>query len=393
MKTLLPFFVFSGLKSNDVWMNTGREMMNIRIHKKLKKRFKHRTAPGTAPGTLKSIDSGEKTELRLTHYNEEHEKEVALNSFNDLQLHPGTDHVYWLDVVGLDDTNLIEAIGERFQLHPLALEDTVHVHQRPKVDDYESHLYIVARMTNALDCPDTEQVSIFLGKNFVVTFQEKKGDCFEAVRERIRQNRRIRSKQADYLAYALLDAIVDNYFPLIEEYRERLDKLEDSLTRFKTEDAMGELHEIRRDLRLLRKVSWQHREALNSVIRLDHPLIEKETSLYLLDCYDHCVQLLDVTEGYREYCTDLRDLHLAEVSLRTNEVMKVLTLIATLFMPMSFVAGLYGMNFDYDASKYNMPETHWTYGYPFALGIMLVIGLSLLSFFWRKGWIGGRRKL
>ncbi|MCL4152726.1 UNVERIFIED_CONTAM: hypothetical protein GTU68_000124, partial [Idotea baltica] len=282
----------------------------------------------------------------------------------------------------------IEEIGKRFDLHPLALEDAIHVHQRPKTEDYDSHLFIVARMLLPDEISITEQVSIFLGKNVVVTLQERDGDCFEAVRERIRQHSRIRDKDADYLAYALLDAIIDNYFPRIEEYRERLESLEDKLIKPNSNIAMNELHEIRRDLRHLRKLLWQHREATNSLLRLEHPLVNKETSLYIRDCHDHCVQLLDVTESYREYCTDLRDLYLAEVSMRTNDVMKVLTLIATIFMPMSFIAGLYGMNFDHNVSPYNMPETAWFYGYPFAIGLMSIIGFSLLYFFYRKGWIG-----
>ena len=364
--------------------------MKRRIRKLLSKKFRHRTTPGSAPGVVKSVEIDTDFTLRLTQYGHKKVIESNLTSLSDVHWDQQSQEVFWLDVIGLGNAELIEAIGERYGLHALALEDAVHVHQRPKVDEYDSHLFVVARMTNAVDCPGTEQVSMFLGKNFVITFQERDGDCFEPVRERIRQHSRIRTKGADYLMYALIDAILDNYFPRMEEYRERLEHLEDHLMKARSKDAMTELHEIRRDLRQLRKLLWQHRESINSLLRLEHDLINRETSIYVRDCYDHSVQLLDVAESYREYCTDLRDLHLAEVSMKTNDVMKVLTLIATVFMPMSFIAGLYGMNFDHDVSPWNMPETHWTYGYPFAIVLMIAIALVLLLFFWRKGWIGER---
>lgn len=357
------------------------------VKKRKPKVFHRRTPPGTAPGTLKSDQSKAAAAITLIEYGGTFLREQALESISELDM-AGTDgHVYWIDVVGLGDARIVEAIGRKFDLHPLALEDVVHVHQRAKTEEYEQNLFIVARMLDQNDGLDSEQVSLFLGKNFVITFQQRPGDCFEPVRQRIRQHGRIQTKGADYLAYALLDAIIDAYFPRVERYGSKLDELEERLWHDPRHDLLGDLHEIRRDLLQLRKLLWQHREAVNALTRRELPLIDAATQPYLRDCYDHIIQLMDVTETFREFCTNLQELQLAEIGLRTNDVMKVLTLIATIFMPMSFVAGVYGMNFDPEASPWNMPELAWTFGYPFALGIMAAIAGGMLTYFWRKGWL------
>jgi magnesium transporter len=233
---------------------------------------------------------------------------------------------------------------------------------------------------------------MFLGPDWIVTFQDIPGDYFGTVRTRLREGKgRIRRFGADYLAYALMDALLDGYFPVLEKYGERLDAIEEGLESDVLRSPLRELHAVRRDLRELRRALWPHREMFNSLLRSDIQWIQPETRIFLRDCYDHTVQLLDVAETLRETCTDLRDLHISELSQHTNDVTKVLTIIATLFLPISFIAGVYGMNFERDASQYNMPELGWYFGYPFALALMALLDVGLLIFFWRKGWLWQRK--
>lgn len=296
--------------------------------------------------------------------------------------------VTWINVDGLGDASVLTALGRIFKLHPLALEDVVNTLQRPKVDDYDYYLFITARMVRFAERLETEQLSIFLGGKYVLTFQDKPGDSLEPVRERIRKNQgRIRNAGADYLAYSLLDAVIDGYFPVLDEYAERLETLDEQVADRDPTDAIGRIHDMRSDLLLLRRTIWPHREALNSLARDPHPLVADETRVYLRDCLDHATAIIDLTETYREMCSDLRDYALAMVSNRLNEVMKVLTVIATLFMPLSFIAGVYGMNFDPDVSPWNMPELRWYWGYPFALGLMAIVAAGLIYGFYRRGWI------
>ncbi len=281
-----------------------------------------------------------------------------------------------------------------FNLHGLALEDVVNVHQRPKVEEYADHAFIVTRMIQAGLPPTTEQVSMFLGEGFLLTFQERPGDCFDPVRARLRSSRgQIRDRQADYLAYALLDAVIDGYFPVLETLGERLEVLEDAVTAEPPEAEATQIHEIKRELLLLRRAVWPQREMVNALTRETSPYVTDQTRLYLRDCYDHTIQLMDIVETYREIATGLVDIYLSSVSTRLNEIMKVLTIIATIFIPLGFVAGLYGMNFDASASPWNMPELRWYWGYPVALGVMAAAALGMLYYFYRKGWIlGGRGK-
>ena len=250
-------------------------------------------------------------------------------------------------------------------------------------------LLIVTRLVALIaEHLESEQISIFLGKNFVVTFQQRSGDCFDPVRERIRTSRgRIREAGADYLAYALIDAVIDTYFPVVEQFADHLDDLDEEVATRQTPTVTDRIHGVRNDLLLLRRSVWPHRDALNELVRDQHPLITDETRVFLRDCYDHTVQLIDLLEVYREMCADLRDYYLSLVSNRMNDVMKVLTIIATIFIPLSFVAGLYGMNFN-TALPGNMPELNWPYGYVGAISVMVVIALGMLIYFWRRGWIG-----
>jgi len=299
---------------------------------------------------------------------------------------PRPNQVLWLDVTGLADADTIEAIGQRFHLHPLALEDVLHIHQRAKAEDYEHYLFVVARMLRQNRHFGSEQVSLFIGRNFVITFQEDPGDCFDMIRSRIRQKGRIQSRSADYLAYGLLDAIIDAYFPRLEKIGTELDEIDSAITVEHGRSHLGRLYELRRELVMLRKLLWQHRDAVNAMVRQDTDLISHETLIYLRDCLDHIGQLLDVAETDRESCISLQELYLTELGQRTNDIMRVLTLFSTLFMPMTFIAGVYGMNFNTQASSYNMPELNWAYGYPVSLIAMGLTGGFMMLYFWSRGW-------
>ena len=285
-------------------------------------------------------------------------------------------------------------MGGLFHLHPLALEDAVNVHQRSKVDRYGDQLFITARVPADTVGFRTEQVSLFVGKNFVITFLEDPGDCFEPVRRRLRDDEGlIRRRGADYLAYALLDASIDAYFPLLETFGDRLEELEDEVIATPSRTTVGRIHDAKHDLRMLRRAIWPMREAMSQLSRDDTPVIAVETRVYFRDLYDHAVQIIDIVETYRELGSDLNDLYLSALSNRMNEIMRVLTVIATIFMPLSFVAGLYGMNFDTQASPWNMPELHWRYGYPLALATMAAVAFGMLLFFRRRGWLGAQANL
>ena len=246
----------------------------------------------------------------------------------------------------------------------------------------------VARMATLGDRVDTEQLSLFLGDGWVITFQEQPGDCWEPVRDRLRVGRgRIRTEGADYLFYALLDAVVDNFYPIMEEFGERLELLEEEVVADPREELVGVIHAARRDALALRHSTWPMREAMGQLFRDEHRLISAETRIYLRDAYDHTIQVIDLLENYREMASALLDVYLSSVSHRMNEVMKVLTIIATIFIPLTFIAGIYGMNFDPGASPWNMPELSWYWGYPVVMGIMLVIALALVGYFRWKRWL------
>ncbi len=294
----------------------------------------------------------------------------------------------WVDIVQFGDEQLISEVGEAFGLHNLALEDAVHTHQRPKVEEYDDHLFLVALMLGEQASIDTEQVAFFVGDGYVITFQEKPGDCFGPVRDRILNAKgRIRNAGADYLCYALLDAIIDGYFPVLEQQGEILEALEDRVVSSPEPGNIAELHNMKRNLLLLRRAIWPHREMVNNLIRNEHYLIASDTKPFLRDCYDHTIQLMDIVETYREIASGLVDVHISSVSVKLNEVMKVLTIVATVFMPLSFIASLYGMNFDRQISPWNMPELGWSLGYPFALLLMLGSAAGLLWYIWKRGWL------
>ena len=345
---------------------------------------------GEIPGTLNVDPAAPSPTIRVLGYGPVGMVEDTDRSPDDLPAYLATWPATWVDVVGLGHAETIAAIGRVFGLHALALEDVVYVHQRPKVEPYGDHVFVVLRMVHVADLPNTEQVSLFVGPGFVLTFQEKPGDCFEPIRERIRHALgRLRSAGPDYLAYALIDAVIDSYFPAIEYYGNLMDELEVQIMADPGSQAITRVHQTKRELIALRRIVWPTREAVNSLCRDTGGPFKEETRVYLRDCYDHSVQTMELVEAYREAGSDLTNLGLAVASNRMNEVMKVLTVIATIFIPLTFIAGIYGMNFDAEKSPWNMPELKWYLGYPLCMGLMAAVAVGMIVFFRRKGWLGG----
>jgi magnesium transporter len=366
-----------------------------------RRRRSHRPPPGSTPGTLVVDPSQPAPQMRLIAYGPDVFEERAITTAAELTEPLGSDkfRVVWLDVDGLGDAAVIEAIGQVVGLHRLSLADVVNTAQRPKVEDFGTYLFAVVKMPVVAEgCDlDTEQVSIVLGRNFVLTFQErfKPGDCFGPVRDRIRQSKgKIRSRGPDYLAYAIIDASVDAYFPILEDMGERLDAMEENVLEGLDRSAMQHLHRVRRQFLTVRRATWPLREAVAVLHREQFPLIADETRLYFRDCYDHTVQIIDLLETHRELGAGLMEVYLSTVSNRMNEIMKVLTIITTIFIPLTFIAGIYGMNFSPDAGPLNMPELRWKYGYVTVLAVMLLIAIIMVIAFRRRGWIGNqpRRK-
>jgi magnesium transporter len=304
----------------------------------------------------------------------------------------------WINVDGLGDIPTLRHIGAMFGLHPLALEDVVNLHQRPKVEAYDGYLFIVLRMPVAIPLApgasssrlEMEQVTMALGQDFLVTFQERPGDSFDPVRHRLRSpGGQIRQRGPDYLAYALIDSAIDAFFPILEEYGEQVESLEDDVIAHPGPRQIARIHDLKRNLLTARRALWPLRDMLNALLREETPLIDPQTRIYLRDCHDHAIQLIDLVETYREICSGLVDIHLSSVSNRMNEVMKVLTIIATIFIPLTFIVGVYGMNFDPASGPLSMPELGWRYGYPAVMLLMASIAAGLIIWFRSKGWIGG----
>ena len=350
---------------------------------------KRRVRAGSPPGTLMVDPEAQRPRMQVLAYGPD---QCVDQELSDLALLPkliAAHPVTWVNVDGLGDAQVLQQLGEMFDLHRLALEDVVNAHQRAKAETYGDVQFIVLRMVNSADPLDTEQFSLFLGKNFVLTFQERPGDCLDPVRTRIRETGpRLRSSGPDYLAYALLDATVDGYFPVLERYGNVIEEIESEILHHPKQSVVHRLHELKQDLTTLRRYLWPLREMLSTLSREESPTVSAATQVYLRDCHDHSVQLLELLESFRELATSLMDLYHSSLSQRMNEVIKVLTMISTVFIPLSFIAGIYGMNFDPAASPWSMPELRWRWGYPMALGIMTVVVVYLLFYFRRKGWLG-----
>lgn len=369
--------------------------MARRNHRR-KSAFRRRTAPGASPGTLVAEPGAPKPVVRLMAYGPQGCVERELRTPGDIDQIPQFLDQYpvtWVNVDGLGDAEVVARLGRILRLHPLALEDVLNTHQRSKVEQYGDHLFIVARLVEGGANFDTDQLGMFLGQRFVLTFQHLAGDCLDPLRERIRAGRGIvRSSGPDYLAYAVLDGVVDSYFPILETFGEEIETLETAIINREDGNVISRIHDVKSKLLVLRRAIWPLREALHVLVRDPIPLIREDTRIYLRDCSDHTFQIIDLLETYRELASDLMELYHSSISNRMNEVMQVLTVIATIFIPLTFIVGVYGMNFDTQASPWNMPELKWYWGYPVVWAVMLAVTGGLMLAFYRKGWLRRSRR-
>ncbi|MFB3885803.1 MAG: magnesium/cobalt transporter CorA [Thermodesulfobacteriota bacterium] len=343
---------------------------------------------GLPPGTLIHIGEKKVEEPKITifDYDDQQVEEREVKVIEECFVFKDKPTVTWINLEGIHQVEIVQKLGECYGFHPLVLEDILNTDQRPKMEVYGDYLYIVLKMLygeNTNKLIKSEQVSLILGSNFVISFQEgRDGDVFNPVRERIRTGKGlIRKMGADYLAYSLMDTIVDHYFLIIEKLGEKIELLEEELV---TRPAAKTLHEIQRfknEMIFLRRAVWPLREVISGLGRKESPLIRQTTEVYLRDVYDHTVQAMDAIEVYREMLSGMLDIYLSSVSNRLNSVMKVLTIIATIFMPLTFIAGIYGMNFKH------MPELEWRYGYPAVWLVVVIIGVSMLAYFKKKRWL------
>jgi len=342
---------------------------------------------GLAPGTVTYVGEPRQGRVRVRYFDYDaerltEEEPTSVDACLPLKERPT---VSWINIDGLHDTAQLERLGQHFELHPLVLEDIVHTQQRPKLEDYEQYVYIVLRMLSfdeeKLEVA-TEQVSLVLGRGYVISFQERAGDVFEAVRERLRRGKgRARRMGADYLAYMLFDAIVDHYFVVLERIGEEIESLERALMEDPRAELLSSIHRLKREMILLRRAIWPLREVVAALTREDVPLVRAEIQPFLRDVYDHTIQVIDGIESYRDMLTGLQDLYLSSVSNRMNEVMKVLTVIATVFIPLGFLAGVFGMNFEH------MPGLGWKWSYPLFWLVILLLGGGMFAYFRRKRWL------
>lgn len=348
--------------------------------------------PGTAPATLlPRVDaSAGPASITLIQYDAGTILETDVASFDELCTRFDPAKVNWINIDGLGDIALLRKLAERFDIHPLALEDVLNTTQRPKVEPYAANIFIVSEMAYFEDGGTLafEQVSLFLGGNFVLTFQEEKGrDVFEAVRKRLRAGRGFaRQRKADYLVYALLDAIVDQFFPILETIGDGIEEIEEELLERPSKRTLRRLYDAKRLLVQLRRAAWPHREILNSLMRDESGRVFAETSVFLRDCYDHITQIIDIIESYRDITAGLMDVYLSSLGFRTNEIMRVLTIVSTFFIPLTFIAGVYGMNFN-TGSPWNMPELHWKFGYEFFWLICAIVAGITFYIVKRKKWL------
>ena len=342
---------------------------------------------GLPPGTLVQVEEkkAEKARISIIDYDEAQFQEKEAATIEECFPFKDKPSVTWINIDGVHQADILEKIGAHFGIHPLVLEDIMHTVQRPKIEDFEDYIFVVVKMIYFDDKNndiEAEQLSIILGPNFVISFQEKEGDIFNPIRDRIKKARgRIRKMKSDYLAYALLDTIVDHYFIVLEKLGEKIEGMEEELVTKPTPETLQSIHNLKRELIFLRKSIWPLREVVNVLERGESSLIDESTGIYLRDVYDHTIQVVDTVETFRDMVSGMLDIYLSSISNKMNEVMKVLTIIATIFIPLTFVAGLYGMNFKY------IPELEWHWGYFAALFVMVMIGFGMVMYFRNKKWL------
>jgi len=341
---------------------------------------------GLPPGSLVHIGKKKeiKTKITIIDYDEKTFQELEIEAPKEFITYKDKPTITWINVDGIENTEILKDLGECFNIHSLTLEDILNTDHRPKLEDYENYIYIVLKMLSYDEKEEvisSEQVSLILGKNYVISFQESEGDIFDPIRERIKNGKgRVRKAGSDYLYYLLLDAIVDNYFIILEKVSEKIEGLEDEVIKNPTQKTLNNIHNLKTEMLYLKKSVWPLREVVNKLERGELTLIKKSTSIYLRDIYDHTIQVIDTTETLRDMLSGILDIYLSSVSNRMNEVMKVLTIIATIFIPITFIAGIYGMNFS------NMPEIGWPWSYLVFWIVVLIIGITMIIYFKRKKW-------
>ena len=347
---------------------------------------------GMSPGSLifTGVQKTENVSISLFDYNSGNFSETSIDDLNDLEKYKNNSNVTWINVIGLHDINVLDKIGTIFDIHPLVLEDILNVTHSPKIEDYENFLFLVVKMINYIEGSnklDIEQVSLIIGRKYIITFQEKNGDVFNPLRDRIRNAKgMIRKYNEDYLAYRILDSVIDNYFSVLENFDDRIEDIEDKILTRPDESSLQEIHHLRKELIKLRRAVSPLREIIFTIEKEKFNFIQKTTFVYLRDLSDHIKQIIDTIENYREFINGLLDVYLSNASHRMNEVVKLLTIISTIFIPLTFIVGIYGMNFKTDAGRWNMPELDWAFGYPFVMGLMIVIAVTLIIFFKKKRW-------
>jgi magnesium transporter len=348
-----------------------------------RRHHKRRPPAGAHAGAMAVAEGGGPLRIRVMDYQGPRHEERDVTDLEELARYKSADSITWIEVEGLGDERALRRIGEIFEIHPLALADVVNVPQRPKAESYEHHEFLVCRMAQLVGREiETEQVSLVIGPHWVVTFQPGERDVFDPVRQRIRTNSLICTMGADFLAYALLDTLVDGYFPIIESLGDDLEALEERIVAGKIERNAGTIHVIRRQLLYFHRILWQQRDALNSLLRGESRFVGAPVRVYLRDTYDHAIHILDLVESFREMAVSLMEVHLSSISNRLNEVMRVLTVISTIFIPLTFLVGVYGMNFRV------MPELGWRWSYPILWVFMIGLALAMVVLFRRRGWIG-----
>jgi magnesium transporter len=353
-------------------------------------RRRAKTSPvGASPGTLIADPNAVAPVMTLTVISSEGSETVEHATLDDVRADREKWPIVWLDVAGLGDVSLIAEIGRMFNLHPLALEDTVNTSQRPKADFFEDHAFVVMRMIDDAATGRFEQISVYFSDTFVITFQERPGDPFEPVRKRIdaSQTNRLRTRKADYLAYALIDAIVDSFFPRLEALGDEVDDIEDEMLHTPQKHQSRRLHSLKRTVHGMTRTLGPLRDAMAGLVRTDAAYVRAETKVYLNDTLDHALRLIETADSQRDMLTGLIDMHLSLSQAKANEVISLLTIVSAIFIPLTFLAGIWGMNFKSEASPWNMPELSATYGYPMALGFMALVALCTILFFKWKKWI------
>ena len=345
--------------------------------------------PGTSPGTLIAAPEGEQISIRLVDYSSTDYTAKDLVTVDECKPFLEQKTITWIHIQGQPSIDTLNYLGESLNLHPLTLEDVHNTGQRPKVDDYNGQIFIILSLpiiTNGH--VSIEQISLFAGPDYVISFHNGKRDAFSTVRKRLQNHLgKIRDRGADYLVYALLDTVIDEGFPVLESFGEEIEALEEELLQSPDRNTLKKLHDIKRELLLIRRMLWPQREILNVLIRDEILLFKDETRIYLRDCYDHTIQILDLIETYRDMTASMLDVYLSSISYRLNDVMRILTVIATIFIPLTFLVGVYGMNFGInDKSPWAMPELGWYYAYPVLWIIMILMAVGMLLFFRRRGW-------